>query len=328
MAKKKAPKITEEMKLLRQIADLLEPIAHASLIKGFKKFQGRIDLKQVAELVRRRDLDALDKLIEWDKFPDDLKELSTITRKGIELTAKEYVPFFKQSIGNLIPGVSPHAFSFNPNMGSVSAVINRNVANLVVEVTSSTKIAIREAIRVGLNEGLPPMETAKIIKRSVGLTSSQSRAVVNLTTTLIDEKFGKLTKFQRKELFGNMGEEAISKKIEEKGIEKIVREYADKQLDSRALNIARTETFRAVNSGQLQIWNQAVEAGLMVASEVEKEWIVTPDELTCPICRPFHTKRAPLDGVFPVGIIGVGLTSPPAHPRCRCHIVLAFKRTQ
>lgn len=89
--------------------------------------------------------------------------------------------------------------------------------------------------------------------------------------------------------------------------------------DARAESIARTETMTASNAGQQQLWDQAVEEGLLTGDE-QQEWIVTPDDLLCPICAPMEGQKAPLDGTFEVD--GEDIDGPPAHPRCRCTIGL------
>lgn len=89
--------------------------------------------------------------------------------------------------------------------------------------------------------------------------------------------------------------------------------------ESRAENIARTETMRASNQGQLEAWDQATEAGVLTGDE-KKEWIVTPDDRLCPICEPMEGELAPLDGTFDVD--GTRVDGPPAHPRCRCTVGL------
>jgi SPP1 gp7 family putative phage head morphogenesis protein len=90
--------------------------------------------------------------------------------------------------------------------------------------------------------------------------------------------------------------------------------------DARAEMVARTETMRAANEGQLQLWDQATEAGILTGDE-KKEWIVTPDDRLCPICEPLDGEQTGLDDTFKVD--GDEIDGPPAHPRCRCTIALA-----
>lgn len=84
---------------------------------------------------------------------------------------------------------------------------------------------------------------------------------------------------------------------------------------ARAENIASTEVTRAYAEGNKQAWR---ESGVVA----EVEWRTAQDELVCPICGPLSEKRRRLnnsiDGNEP---FDVGVTSPPAHPRCRCWLV-------
>lgn len=90
--------------------------------------------------------------------------------------------------------------------------------------------------------------------------------------------------------------------------------------DARAEMIARTETMRASNEGQKQLWDQATDAGLLTGNE-KQEWITTPDDKLCPICEPMDGDQVGLDEKFDVD--GDKIDGPPAHPNCRCTIALA-----
>lgn len=103
------------------------------------------------------------------------------------------------------------------------------------------------------------------------------------------------------------------------------REAATLLLDAigdaaRALTIARTETMRASNEGQEQLWKQATDAGLLTGRE-ERVWIVTPDDRLCPICEGLEDATSPLNGMF-TSDDGSSFDVPPAHPNCRCVIGL------
>lgn len=88
----------------------------------------------------------------------------------------------------------------------------------------------------------------------------------------------------------------------------------------RADVIARTETMRASNEGQSQLWGQAVDAGLLTGLE-QKEWITTPDDRLCPICEPMDGETVGLNERFSVE--GDSIDGPPAHPSCRCTLGLS-----
>lgn len=90
---------------------------------------------------------------------------------------------------------------------------------------------------------------------------------------------------------------------------------------ARAETIARTETMRASNRGQTELWDQATDAGLLTGDE-EKEWIVTPDDRLCAVCEPMDGETVPLTGRFTLNT-GERVDEPPAHPNCRCTIGLS-----
>jgi hypothetical protein len=75
----------------------------------------------------------------------------------------------------------------------------------------------------------------------------------------------------------------------------------------------------ALNAGQVAEWKEARRAGL-VGPDAMKEWIVTEDELLCPVCAPMDGERVKVGEEFSVG-------GPPAHPRCRCTIALVPRGT-
>lgn len=95
-------------------------------------------------------------------------------------------------------------------------------------------------------------------------------------------------------------------------------------VEYRAGVIARTETMRAYNAGNL--------AGIIESGGRFVRWITSPDEAVCRICRPRDNHVYRLPGV-PMGDMndpwGPAIRDlpgpPPAHPRCRCTIRAEFR---
>lgn len=90
---------------------------------------------------------------------------------------------------------------------------------------------------------------------------------------------------------------------------------------ARAQLIARTETMRAVNTGQRFVFDDARDDGL-IPEDAELEWIATEDKVTCPICADLDGERIGFDEGFDVD--GDILDHPPAHPNCRCTVGLVY----
>jgi SPP1 gp7 family putative phage head morphogenesis protein len=84
---------------------------------------------------------------------------------------------------------------------------------------------------------------------------------------------------------------------------------------ARVRMISRTESMRAVTEGQRELWNQAIEEGILTGDE-QQVWIVTPDDKLCPECEAMDGATTPLGESFE------GADGPPLHPSCRCTIGL------
>ena len=86
----------------------------------------------------------------------------------------------------------------------------------------------------------------------------------------------------------------------------------------RANTIARTETMRAASEGRVQAWGQGMTQGF-IDPLWQKEWIAESD--ACPMCQSIDGKRIGVKDSFPVG-------EPPAHPNCRCDVLLVPPKAQ
>ncbi len=171
-------------------------------------------------------------------------------------------------------------------------------ATLVREVTIETKRAISAIIRYAFTNQVPVADTAKIIRPLIGLTERQALAVLARRVALL--KAGKPAD----------------------QVTRMVEKYGARLLKQRAEMIARTEVNRASIDGQLELWRQAQRKGLL-PSQAKKTWVVTLDDRLCPVCEAVGGISVPLDQAFQVkrgNVLG-----PPAHPNCRCALVLDAK---
>jgi SPP1 gp7 family putative phage head morphogenesis protein len=162
----------------------------------------------------------------------------------------------------------------------------RNAARLVTDITTEAQAAIRTIVTDAFANGVSPSETAKLIRASIGLTERDAQAVMNAQLKWIAEGVTNATERAEK--------------------------YAAKLTRRRAQTIARTETMRAANEGQQQLWEQAREAGLLDRT-AKKVWIVADP---CPICAGMSGETVRIDQTFSIG------GDPPAHPNCRCTVGL------
>jgi hypothetical protein len=181
-------------------------------------------------------------------------------------------------------------------------------SQLVTNITNDVREVIRGIIGDGFAEGRTTRQMAKEIRRVVGLTPRYATAVTNLRDRL------------------------EAKGLDADTIDAKAEKYSAKLLRLRAQTIARTETIRASNAGQRELWRQAAsgEGGssgfdepLINGITARQIWIVTADDRLCPICEAIpdmNSDGVPLGGMFetPDGPVD----APPAHVACRCALAL------
>jgi hypothetical protein len=173
-------------------------------------------------------------------------------------------------------------FSFDDN----APALRKMIASRITGISKETREAIRATVVRGFREKIDPMSLARILRDVVGLSTPQAHAVMNYRNGLL-----------------SAGSNATSANA-------AARRYADQKIRERSETIARTEVMTVLNRGQDISRGQAVDEGLIDA-DVLKVWIVTPDELLCPICEPMAGEAVPIDEDFEI-------EGPPAHPNCRC----------
>jgi SPP1 gp7 family putative phage head morphogenesis protein len=107
----------------------------------------------------------------------------------------------------------------------------------------------------------------------------------------------------------NARQRAAVRRFAERGASaKQIARYMDELRWARALMVARTEVSGAIHRARLDLAKRA-ERDLM--------WSTADDELVCPICEPLdRTTASPGEEFAP------DITSPPAHPNCRCTTIL------
>ncbi len=188
----------------------------------------------------------------------------------------------------------------------------------IVSISNGSRRAIRLAVTTAFVEGFPPLKAARNIRNLIGLTGDQQDAVAALESEMQRRVRGFVKRAGRQ-----IGPRVPPGGYTQLQIDAAVRRYEDRLLAQRAINIARTETIASANEGQRQLWMQARRAGSL-PDNIERIWIVTPDDLLCPVCRGMIGQRRSLTAAFSTGRFGPVL-GPPAHPSCRCATGLVLK---
>lgn len=198
-------------------------------------------------------------------------------------------------------------------------------AGLVVEVNRETRKAIRAIIAQAFEDGLPPRVAARLIRDVVGLRSDQVLAVASLRRRIkLAESQAKRTGKSVSVPFGNKSVTVPKSGLPTSRLNSTLRSYAETLRRQRALLIARTETINASNQGQIELWRQAKENGLLRGNE-KKRWTTTPDDRACPSCIELDGETIEMNEMFTSTYYG-SVSGPTLHPNCRCALVLEVPR--
>jgi SPP1 gp7 family putative phage head morphogenesis protein len=189
--------------------------------------------------------------------------------------------------------VGPISMKFDQANPRAIAWARERSSKLIAEIEKDTLASIRALIADGIESGRPPRRTAVLLREVIGLTSVQGEQLAAYADALEESGW------------------------QEGDIEDEVSVRAGEMYDRRAETIARTETMAASNEGQQELWEQAVDEGLLTGFEL-REWIVTPDDRLCPICEAMEGATVAMGEPFDVD--GEETMVPPAHPNCRCTI--------
>lgn len=242
---------------------------------------------------RRAFLDAIEIQRRGIRSADDALTSTTQLHKVVEAVTRVYWSAGQLAGQHLRVALQPAKRATEPALGFSFTVKNpkavawakRNGARLVTETNEATKDAIRRIVALALDEGGPPREIATLIKPLIGLTTRQVEAAWKYRAKLIEA--------------GRSAEQ----------VARMAEKYAAKLLKARSEMIARTETMKAANSGQTELWKQARDEGYL-PKDAQRVWIAT--EGACEICEELDETATGLDDPWPGGY------EPPAHPLCRC----------
>ena len=247
-----------------------------------------------------RDIGELIKKELGETLPDILRE--TIVDAGVEAgrTAKVKADYRTAAV----------TMSFEKTNPMATSAAKMHAGELIKDFSEEQVQALRMLMERSFVEKIAPRKTAQLMRSNIGLHEKYSDAVVNAYNRMQFAEPGGLVKIG-KQYFRVPDNGFSADRVGE-----LADRYASVLLNKRALTIARTETMRASNEGQRQLWLQATENGLLEGNEY-RMWILTPDDRLCEICEQMEGALARIGDQFELPS-GEKVDNPPAHPNCRC----------
>lgn len=266
-----------------------------SFLAAHKVLAGSASLSDLETALEERNPGKAAAAFDWRAFGRELSGLDPHLRRAFKQGAR-------LGVENRVAKATPAGLLANSldleNPRSV-AWNDQNGARLVVEISSQQMQTIQDFVAQSLRSsfaagtGMDVRALARQLRSVVGLHSRFATAVSNYQVGLLE---------------GGMSAEQAAGMADQ---------YATRLLNLRAQTIARTEIQTAQTQGRIEGWNQIFDAGLMNRSESGKSWQIADDERTCEQCLGLDGETVGIDSVF-----SDGTPEPPAHPMCRCDLLL------
>lgn len=313
---------------LRALVNRMEGDVRRAFVAAVERIRGSIDLEEFAARLLEGHvddaLDMVDRAIAGGGLNPFIDSIRAAIIAGGELAA----------LAARVPNVIEARFDvLNPG---TAAFIRQYEFDKIRELTTSTRAAVRDAVTTGVLAGRNPIDTAREVRAVIGLTARQEAAVANFRRMLMAGDAEALTRALRDRRFDSTVRAVIrgTKVLASEKVDRIVQRYREKSLLYRSQMIARTESIRAVNAGQYQLWAQLREAGLVADDEIGKLWFYTHD------ARVRNAHRT-IPGLNAAGVVGLdtafaSILGPIRYPgdplasgentiHCRCAMMIQYR---
>jgi hypothetical protein len=316
---------SDAVALFLRAAEGMDPKIAAAFIQAIETIRVRVPAETIARLLERRDYTSLENAFaghftstEWQPYG---KAIEQAVLAGVKVTSEtQGVINGAQEDFEIRVGLNPRLAQFAQTMTSTR----------IREIDQTTRDTIRQVIQSGTTAGDDPFAIARRIRGSIGLTRRQEAAVNNYERMLRALDPTALDRELRDRRSDPTVARAIAndKALTEAQIRSLVDRYRDRYVKYRANVIGRTESIRAVQGAQWELFQDMINKGQIDARQVRRTWIHTGDGKV----RNAHVQ---IPGLNPRGVgQGESFTSPlgpilyPGDPsalaantiQCRCAV--------
>lgn len=181
--------------------------------------------------------------------------------------------------------------NFDPADPDVMSWAERNRLDKVRALTFEQRSLVR-AMLIRIDEdGVNPVQAAKDILDSLGLTPAQEQIVANYRRSL---QAGQFSEAMQRELSSGSADRVIaaaqraSRSLTPEQIDRAVAQYRQNFIRLRAETIARTESQRIAHQGSDALYAQAIRRGDLAAEQLECGWLHSPTAKDKSHERKFH----------------------------------------
>ena len=213
--------------------------------------------------------------------------------------------------------------------------LRANRLRLVSALGDDARSTALDVLQRGLVDGRRPDAIARDLRSSLGLTPKQAQFIENYRDELRRGSKRALNRALRDKRFDRSVLSVVTGRrgnLTEEQIDRMVEAYHRKWVAHRAGVVANTEALRAVNQGEAEAWQQAVERGDIAAEDVLQVWNTAADERVRSSHRAMNGQKR--EGVGEPFLSGAGnalrFPGDPAAPgsdtiSCRCVVARTLR---
>jgi len=255
-------------------AEGMDPKIAKAFISAIEAIRTRVPAETIARLIERRDFTSLEAAFaghftstEWQPYG---KAIEQAVLAGVKATSST------QGVINGAQADFEIAVGLNPRLEQFALTMT---STRIREIDQTTRDTIRQVLQRGLTAGDDPFAIARQIRGSIGLTRRQEAAVSNyerMLRALDPEALDRKLRDRRSD--ASVGRAiANDKALTDAQIRSLVDRYRDRYVKYRANVIARTESIRAVQGAQWELFQDMINKGQIDARQVRRTWINTND---------------------------------------------------
>jgi len=286
-----AQKVAQSRRIAAQITRMMQ----ISFKEGIRIFRDTITMKEVSKSLKRGDLRAVNKLMNWERWDRSLAGLRDDALEAMRLSSK--------AAEKALPKVLRPRFRFdltNPRIYQwIERETGKRITRIGIDSMKAVRALARRAVKAIKERGIPPARAAKQLIEYVGPHVRQAQALINFENRLIARGF------------------------DPADIARQVDAYRKKLIIYRGKMIAKTEAFNAVNAGQHEAWNQMADQKLIDREKSKKRWSAGPG--ACEHCSAMDGVAVPLNDPWITPDGKAVMLPAEIHPNCSCTMSLEPK---
>lgn len=263
---------------------------HDTFLASIRALRKQVTQQAVRRVLESKDSSSLVSLSEWQR---------SLLAMWTPLFSRQMLQHGRLALQNVrkvvrkAPGDADADFSLDNQFAR--KWIDTYPLDLITNIGDTTRDAIQGVLEEGYVTGLSPDQQASLMKDFIGLTPRDAAAV------------------------GSMAESMVEGDYSDEEIDAQCGAYADRMLEQRAMTIARTESLRAANQGELAGWQDAQDRGIL-DDQAQKMWYtIAEGNGACRVCEDeLSDQTVDMQESFSCSLGDIDC--PPAHPNCHCRM--------